>query len=289
MEKRIHLPFHLCLLAAALLLLFLFSQPRISEHEFTYISRGQIIPATLTRSASFQGKPIVIMAHGHHGTRDERFGFKVIARELARKGISSIRMDFPGCGASTEPFTANTLTHMKEDMRAAIRYARESLGVTSVSLFGYSMGGRVVLELLAEDAAPDAVVLLAPASDSANLQRIFGGAERFAALHQAARETGSALLSEHERVCAAWFDDLLRYSDPAAAAAAVYSGPSLLLFGSDDPTIPPEGCLSAAQSLKAQAVDVGGRGHSYGFFSENDELLARIARLCAGFYDDHLR
>ena len=104
--------------------------------EITYESRGVQVPATLTIPDGVEAYPIVIMAHGHGGNRDEGAGYIAIANALAMQGIASIRMDFPGCGASTEPFTMNTMTNMKADVLSAVDYAKANLPVTTVGLFG---------------------------------------------------------------------------------------------------------------------------------------------------------
>ena len=116
----------------------------------TVDSRGVEVPATLVlpEGVDINGEyPLVVLAHGHGGSREENVGFKAIADALAAKGIASIRVDFPGCGDSTESFQENYMTNMKEDVLNAIQLPGT---VTKLGLFGYSMGGRIVLELVNE-------------------------------------------------------------------------------------------------------------------------------------------
>ena len=82
-----------------------------------------MVPAILTLPEASGKVPLVVMAHGHGGSKEEAGGFTAIAEALAREGIASIRMDFPGCGASAEPFTANTVSAMLADFEAARVYA----------------------------------------------------------------------------------------------------------------------------------------------------------------------
>ena len=144
----------------------------------TYQSRGVEVPATVEVPQTDGEISVVVLIHGHGGSRDEYLGFPVVAEALADRGIASIRMDFPGCGESSESFQENTLTNMKTDVLAAIDYMKANYDVDDIGLFGYSMGGRIALELLAEDKVdPDAVVLLAPAADTEDMKNLFGGPE----------------------------------------------------------------------------------------------------------------
>jgi len=83
------------------------------------------LPAIFTVPRVAGKYPLVVMAHGHGGTKDENGGFTAIAETLAARGIATIRMDFPGSGASTEPFIQNNLTNMIADVAAARAYAIE--------------------------------------------------------------------------------------------------------------------------------------------------------------------
>lgn len=57
-----------------------------------------------------------------------------------RTGIATVRLDFPGCGDSTEPFTAYTLSHMADDVESAILYMQSTYGTGPTALVGHSMG-----------------------------------------------------------------------------------------------------------------------------------------------------
>lgn len=103
-------------------------------------------------------------------------GFDVITNGLADKGIISVTLDYPGCDASKESFQLNTMTNMKADTLDVINYMLSNYSVDKdkVGIFGYSMGGRIVLELLSDKAFDFAAVeLVAPAEDVTDLQRPF--------------------------------------------------------------------------------------------------------------------
>ena len=80
----------------------------------TVESRGVAVPVTYVTPVVSDGQqvPLVVMAHGHGGSRQEGGGYQMVAEAMARNGIASIRMDFPGCGDSSESFTNNNLSNM---------------------------------------------------------------------------------------------------------------------------------------------------------------------------------
>lgn len=274
----------LCLFLA---LILLFSSASAESREITFLSRGVRVPATLTLpDNALEPCPIVIMAHGHGGSRNEHRGFSAIAKALAEAGIGSIRMDFAGCGESEEDFTLCCLTTMKQDMLGALDYAHSKLLATRIGLFGYSMGGRVVLELLAEGTHADAIGLLAPANDMQDL--IETTYTDFDAMYETAKKDGFYPYWQSELLSPAWFEDLMRYDDPAALAAAAYSGPLLVIWAQDDAVVRPHVSKHVADVLGAETFDATGKGHGYGFFPEEDPLRERIAQTAAGFFAQHL-
>jgi len=126
------------------------------------------IPATILLPEGDGPWPLVLLLHGHGSYRDENVGFVRIAEALAQRGIASLRMDFPGCGESREPFTQNHLSNMKDDVMDCLAHMLSAYPVLKekAGLFGYSMGGRAALELALEKSVHFAALsLLAPAVD----------------------------------------------------------------------------------------------------------------------------
>ena len=280
-------------LALALVMTLTLAAAAAETTTLTYESRGVQVPATLVTPDGVDAFPVVALIHGHGGSREENVGFAAIADALAAQGIGSIRMDFPGCGESTESFQNNVLSNMKADVLAAVDYAKANLNVTKVGLFGYSMGGRITLELLAEGTTPDAIALLAPAADTPDLKNLFGGEEGYEALRATAEADGFAVYTtiygQVQELSKAWFDDLDKYADVKADASAAWQGPALVIWGTDDEAVNPDVSAAVADALGAQTFDATGEGHGYGFYSEDDAVRNAVAGAVAAFFAENLK
>ena len=267
----------------------------------TYESRGVMVAATIVTPADSDGKavPLVVMAHGHGGSRQEGGGFQRVAEAMASRGIASIRMDFPGCGDSTESFAENNLTNMLLDLQAARIFAAEQVQVDAdrVGLLGYSMGGRVVVLLSEIDPSYRAMAAWAPAVSNGaerELQITFGGPEAYEFHKRRALEEGSSVYttqwgSELE-VGPGYFRDV-EASKPLTALAK-FSGPLLVIYGDDDDAVPPEISASAVKaatsSSAAVALEIPGAGHGFGFYSDNPEAADLVVETTADFLAERL-
>lgn len=283
------------LLAIVVSLMLVFSMSAIAESTvLTYESRGAQIPATLVTPDGLETYPVVVLIHGHGGSREENVGFGAIADALAAQGIGSIRMDFPGCGESTESFQLNTMTNMKADVAAAIEYVKANVPASKIGLLGYSMGGRIILEMLTEGASADAVAFLAPAADNEDLKLLFGGVENYASLNATADAEGyvtfTTIYGSTQELSKEWFADLKVYgADLAAQAADKYEGAAIVIWGQDDEAVNPAISANVAELFAAQTVEATGEGHGYGFYSEDDAVRNLVAASFADFFAANLK
>jgi len=239
------------------------------------------IPASVIIPDADGRYPLVVMAHGHGGTRDENGGFKNIAEELGRHGIATIRMDFPGCGESSESFQLNTLSNMIDDVDASIAYMAENYAVDKnlIGIFGHSMGGRIALAMATDGVHDfDGMVLLAPAVDSATMVDFLGGQDAWDQFYSTAKSNGYAdfttIFGAQQQLSLEWFEDLLAY-DPIDRAA-VFEGEALVIYGEDDFVVSPEVSKAAAEAAGAQLLDVTGDTHSYSFYSDSPDIRSAI-------------
>ena len=94
--------------------------------------RGEIpatvqLPGKLARGTEL---PLVVLCHGFTGSRSGDGHFAPLAADLAAQGLATVRLDFPGCGDSAEPFTVYTLANMADDVESAITYMQATYSTT---------------------------------------------------------------------------------------------------------------------------------------------------------------
>jgi pimeloyl-ACP methyl ester carboxylesterase len=284
------------MLLAMVLVLALAAPALAASNTVAYISRGVQVHADVVLPEGDGPFPLVVMCHGHGGSRDENIGFSSIANALALKGVASIRMDFPGCGKSGESFQNNNLTNMKADVQAALDYALKNYPIDSerVGIFGYSMGGRIALELLAAGDAPyKAVGLLAPAASTEALKPVFGGSDNWDKLKAEAEENGFAafttIYGQEQELGKQFFADLEAVPDPTEAAAAAFKGKALVIYAEDDTVVPPaDVSQKVADALGAEVIKATGDDHGYGFYSDKTDVLNIVVNGVSDFFSKSL-
>ena len=276
-----------------------------SSYEFKSIdttvpSRGVEIPVTYVHPIARNGEsfPLVVMAHGHGGTRDEAGGYTSVAGGLAARGVASIRMDFPGCGESTESFTQNTLSNMLQDIQAARDFAvaQENVDINRVALQGFSMGGRLVMLLSEMDASYKVIATWAPAGDNGADSEVeyLGGQAAYDKLKARAAAEGFAPFTttwgQDQKLSLQWFQDM-EESRPLDAIRS-FKGPLLVLYGDLDDIVLPEtseAVISAATSSSEVVRHVvKGAGHGLGLFNDKPALTEEAVTTTVDFLAERL-
>ena len=263
-------------------------------------SRGVKIPATLTMPGDKPdiSVPLVVLVHGHGGTRQENGAFAELASMLADIGIASFRMDFPGCGDSTEAFTHNNITSMLRDIDAAFEFAIAQPGIDKgrVGILGYSMGGRLAMLTIAAEPAYRATVLWAPVALNGSKPMIeyFGGKDMYETLRTKALTRGhvtfTAPWGQEQQLGEKFFEDLER-SEPLDAIAH-YRGDLLVVHGSADQVIHVDNGRIARQSaLSAASTElkiIRRAGHGFGFFGDAPDVRAEVLGATVDFFATQL-
>ncbi|MBO7480071.1 MAG: alpha/beta fold hydrolase [Bacteroidales bacterium] len=111
--------------------------------------------------------PMVLLMHGIFSSKDIN-PMPTLAKELAARGIASVRFDFDGHGKSEGRMQDMTIEKELADAKAVWDYVKALPFVSSVGLLGHSQGGVVASmtagRLASAGTAPEAVVLIAPGS-----------------------------------------------------------------------------------------------------------------------------
>ena len=279
--------------------------PEPAAYEFasidtTVMSRGVGVPVTYVHPVATGDElfPLVVMAHGHGGSRNETGSFIMVAEALAARGVASIRMDFPGCGDSTESFANNNLGNMLKDIEASRDYAVEQPQVDSsrVGLFGWSMGGRLVILAAAQDDSYRIIATWAPAATTGagSMVKFLGGPDAYEDHKARAARDGSVpfttIWGQDQELGLKFFTDM-EESTPLDVVRN-FEGPLLVLYGDLDDVVLPQ----VSESLIEAAVNssevvrhvVKGADHGLGVFSDEPALTQEAVATTVEFLASRL-
>ena len=187
------------------------------------------------RSARGDELPLVVLCHGFTGNRQGDGHFAPLAEDLAVHGIATVRLDFAGCGDSTEPYANYTLANMAADVDSVIGYMQATYGTGKTALVGHSMGGRLASLYPQLGQYPvTALALWSPANGTGLHGLEFLNSNDFAAVEElAARADAEGSVAAWGVTLSADYIDGMRDSDPNAVLRA--SGlPVLLTYSGNE-------------------------------------------------------
>lgn len=181
-------------------------------------TRGNI-PATIqlpAKSARGEELPLVVLCHGFTGNRQGDGHFAPLAEDLAAHGIATVRLDFAGCGDSTEPYSNYTLANMAADVDSVIGYMQATYGTGKTALVGHSMGGRLASLYPQLGQYPVTALALWSPANGTGLQGLeFLSIDNFAAVEEmAARADAEGSVAAWGMELSAAYIDGMRDSDP---------------------------------------------------------------------------
>lgn len=255
-------------------------------------ARGTAFPATIVLPETSERHPLVAIAHGFAGSRQEGGAYPVLAEALARRGIASIRCDFPGCGDSKESFRLNTLSVMAWDLRSSIRYAVEHYPIDPerIGLLGTSLGGRIAMEIFNGKNPPvAAMTLIAPGAKTSTLLALIGDDEACQKAFDTALRDGYVAIPRYFggddlELTPAWFTDLEAMDTLGNTRKA--DVPVQIIYAEDDTVVDPSVSKLCAQKYGARLVEISGDGHSFGFYSDRVDIRARVVEAAADFFGE---
>ena len=206
----------LCIVAAVTLL-----QPNTNPKNIEIPGTRGNIPATIqlpAKSARGEELPLVVLCHGFTGNRQGDGHFAPLAEDLAANGIATVRLDFAGCGDSTEPYVNYTLANMAADVDSVIGYMQATYGTGKTALVGHSMGGRLASLYPQLGQYPVTALALWSPANGTGLQGLeFLSIDNFAAVEEmAARADAEGSVAAWGVELSAAYIDGMRDSDPNA-------------------------------------------------------------------------
>lgn len=206
----------LCIVAAVTLL-----QPNTNPKNIEIPGTRGNIPATIqlpAKSARGEELPLVVLCHGFTGNRQGDGHFAPLAEDLAAHGIATVRLDFAGCGDSTEPYSNYTLANMAADVDSVIGYMQATYGTGKTALVGHSMGGRLASLYPQLGQYPVTALALWSPANGTGLQGLeFLSIDNFAAVEEmAARADAEGSVAAWGVELSAAYIDGMRDSDPNA-------------------------------------------------------------------------
>lgn len=244
--------------------------------------RGLTLTAILSRPRTSGALPVVALCHGFGSGKDNAIN-RLLADELHRHGIASLRLDFLGHGDSTGDIAALTVSRGAEQVAAAWRYlaAQPWVDRAALGLAGHSFGGAVALRAAATQGRVRAALLLAPVSDYVEVKTRKLGPDGI----RAWRERG---YNEEDTEFGLVHLNYAFYTDAAAhdsyALARDVTADCLIVHGADDQVVPLAQSRALAQALgrRAELVVVPNADHALAGPRGQASVLTDAARWLAG-------
>ncbi len=227
-------------------------------------NEGEHIAAMMHTPDGTGPHPAVLMLHGFSGDRVEsHFLFVKTARALARAGLVALRFDFRGSGESEGRFQDVTVEKEVSDALVVLDWlARQDVvDADRIALLGLSMGGCIASLVAGQDRRVKALVLWAAVADPYGL---FVELSKNTPLPPPLGPQPDGTIDVGGHLVGPEFFRTLPDANPLAAVAE-YSGPALILHGTQDPTVPPRHAEAYKEVLgdRAQLVWVEGADHTF--------------------------
>ena len=235
--------------------------------------------------------PFVIMCHGTASDKNEVGNmYADLAAALAEKGIASIRMDFAGCGDSTDTGINQTFMAEVDDTVKAYEYMceNEKVDTAKAGIIGFSQGGRVMAQFM--DTHADRIKAAVSWSGAChNGVGVF--AVWFMMYQKKAQEQGYIAMPMDWRsdfiVPAQWFEDI-KNTNPMDALKK-YKGALLCMAGREDPLVSYTHVDEiAATNENAEVIIYDDADHTFNVLSEDNSIAQDVIATTAQWFCENL-
>ncbi len=256
--------------------------------------RNTMIPITVVEADTYPAK-LLVLAHGFKAKRTEDGRFLTVAKEMAKHGVMSVMMGFPGCDESKEDFFYYTMENCLDDIDSSVNYVKAHYEIKDdMAMIGYSMGGRLTCLYIQEHPEISCIGLWASASyDGFDGKDEFLG-EDLSAMKKEMEEKGYCIFHNG-------FDDTYiklnkQLIDQIEATSPVrglkgFKGSALLVHGDADVTVPYDVAERAYEDLSNAAyrklLTVKGADHGFGAWNERPDLSKQLTDGTIAFLLEH--
>ena len=96
------------------------------------------------------GKQVVLVLHGLEASSDAHY-VRALINYVNHQGWDGVAMNFRGCSGEPNRLLRGYHSGDTEDLRAVLSHLYDTLGYSSITLAGFSLGGNVILKYLGEE------------------------------------------------------------------------------------------------------------------------------------------
>ncbi len=258
-----------------------------SEH---YVTIGEQIVGILAQPETDGKVPAILMCHGF-GSQKNEVGdmYKRLAEKLARKGIASLRIDFPGWGESGGEMADSSIEIRVNAAAEAYQFlsSLESVDTERMGILGFSMGGATAIISAGEN--PEWYKSMVTWSSAGELRKDFLGSlgqERF----DEVMEKGIITIDLGWREVTlkkGFFEKLEEYD--VLKSVEKYSDAFLSIAGTEDfsaPYVPKFAAL--AKGRPSEGVLLSGADHIFGVLGEDQTMAEKVMKRTVKWFQQTL-
>jgi pimeloyl-ACP methyl ester carboxylesterase len=233
-----------------------------TQHKIT-LPEG--VAAILTLPQTSTPPPGVLLLHGFLSQKDEVGGFyRLLAVSLATRGITSLRIDFRGCGESEGDTQDMTIHQQVQDARNAYRWLSECGRVDPdrLGMVGFSLGAAIaMITTMKHPGSFKSLVLLSPVAHMH---------------HDLQNKYGREVFIQAAQSGVAEIDTGYNLSECIKS----YTGALLALAGDQDYSASNATLLAASSPAKPkEALILTGTDHVFGILGEDKSIAAAVIEL----------
>ena len=259
--------------------------------------RNTKIPVTIVESGK-ENAPLILLVHGFKADRHEGGRYSEVANNLAKIGVNSIRMGFPGCDESKEDFINYTLNNCLDDMESCYKYMLDnySTDTNHLGMIGYSMGGRLTSIFINKHPEFKTIGLWAGAvyKDFGGDNKSFIGGD-LEPMRKQANELGycdffNTFDNTNIRINKALIDEMELYNPLDGLNG--YEGNAIVCHGDKDITVSLDTAYLAIDNLKnvknKKLVVIKNANHGFGLWDNHMEQSKELVDETTNFFKEYL-